>query len=218
MDIAREALNAGNFTRKTKKTDKKTVYARATAVAMQCVSTSTSEHSIPHPSIGYRVSWVRMHRSDVCAVHCVSRSMSTSALSILKFNFTRRMLQRYLGVCLGYTIRGTPSPVAHTLCSVSAVCCCAALLRVTMREELARLLDGLTGTVRFDNADPRWVACMLADCHTASVPFCENRIVACDFYLFFKTFCLDLRRKTVMRCDTASTGFTACLVSLRVVV
>lgn len=32
-----------------------------------------------------------------------------------------------------------------------------------MREELARLLDGLTGTVRFCNADPRWVpACLVA--------------------------------------------------------
>lgn len=26
-----------------------------------------------------------------------------------------------------------------------------------MREELARLLDGLTGTVRFGDDDPRWV-------------------------------------------------------------
>lgn len=32
-----------------------------------------------------------------------------------------------------------------------------------MREELARLLDGLTGGVRFDNADPRWAAGLLVD-------------------------------------------------------
>ena len=57
----------------------------------------------------------------------------------------------------------TLSPVAHTE-QLSPSVCCAALLGEIMREELARLLDGLTGTVRFDNADPRWVTCFLADC------------------------------------------------------
>lgn len=32
-----------------------------------------------------------------------------------------------------------------------------------MREELARLLDGLTGTVQLGHADPRWVTSLPRD-------------------------------------------------------
>lgn len=56
-----------------------------------------------------------------------------------------------------------------------------------MREELARLLDGLTGTVRFDNADPRWVACLLSRL-LFRLSFCESNSVI--FVLFFKPFFL----------------------------
>lgn len=110
----------------------------------------------------------------------------------------------------------SPSPVAHTtllLSSLSAVLLC---LEKTMREELARLLDGLTGTVRFDNADPRWVACLLTRL-LFRLSFCESNSVI--FICFSNLFLVrvDLRRKTCNPIDTTA-GMAACLWSLCVAV
>lgn len=50
--------------------------------------------------------------------------------------------------------------------------------RGNMREELARLLDGLTGTVHFCDADPRWV-----------LSRCTLMMIASGITPMFRSFC-----------------------------